>query len=152
VRTVGVYARISSDPADTRLGVDRQVEDCRRLAADLGSAVGDLYVDNDVSAWSGKRRPEYERLCEDIKAATIDALIAWHPDRLHRSPRELEDFIDLCEAAGNPEIRTVTAGDVDLSTPNGRMVARMLGVMARGESDKSAVRIRRKHLELATKG
>ena len=152
VKAAAIYARISSDPDGTRLGVERQIEDCQALAASLGWPVGEVYVDNDVSAWSGRRRPEYERLCEDIKAGSVDALVVWHPDRLHRSPRELEDFIDLCDAAGLADIRTVRAGDVDLSTPNGRMVARLGGVIARGESDKAADRLRRKHAELASKG
>ena len=147
-----MYARISSDPDGTRLGVQRQIEDCERLAASLGWDVYDLYVDNDVSASSGKLRPHYRRLCEDIEAGVVDGLVVWHNDRLHRSPRELEDFIDLCEAAGDIEIRTVTAGDFDLSTPNGLLVARMHGVVARSESDKSAARIRRKALEKATNG
>jgi DNA invertase Pin-like site-specific DNA recombinase len=151
-KAAAIYARISSDPDGTHLGVDRQIDDCEALAGSLGWLVGEVYVDNDVSAYSGRRRPEYERLCDDIKAGTVDGLLVWHPDRLHRSPRELEDFIDLCENAGLTDIRTVRAGDVDLATPQGRMVARLGGVIARGESDKAADRLRRKHLELATKG
>ncbi|MEX0826237.1 MAG: recombinase family protein [Acidimicrobiia bacterium] len=151
-QAAAIYARISSDPDGTHLGVDRQIDDCEGLAASLGWPVGDVFVDNDVSAYSGRRRPEYERLCDDIKAGTVDALVVWHPDRLHRSPRELEDFIDLCENAGLSDIRTVRAGDVDLATPQGRMVARLGSVIARSESDKAADRLRRKHLELATKG
>lgn len=134
------------------MGVERQIEDCQALAGSLGWPVAEVYVDNDVSAYSGRRRPEYERLCGDIKAGMVDALVVWHPDRLHRSPRELEDFIDLCDAASLVDIRTVRAGDVDLTTPQGRMVARLGGVIARGESDKAADRLRRKHAELASKG
>ena len=152
VKAAAIYARISSDPDGTHLGVDRQIADCEALAGSLGWPVAEVYVDNDVSAYSGRRRPEYERLCDDIKAGTVDALLVWHPDRLHRSPRELEDFIDLCDAASLTDIGTVRAGDVDLATPQGRMVARLGGVIARSESDKAADRLRRKHLELATKG
>jgi len=151
-KAAAIYARISSDPAGTRLGVERQIEDCEALAASLGWPVVEVYVDNDVSAYSGKRRPEYQRLGEDIKAGVVDGLVVWHPDRLHRSPRELEDFIDLCDAATLTDIRTVRAGDVDLTTPQGRMVARLGSVIARGESDKNAYRLRRKHAELASKG
>jgi DNA invertase Pin-like site-specific DNA recombinase len=99
-RATAIYARISSDPGGTRLGVERQIEDCEALAGSLGWTVAEVYVDNDVSAYSGRRRPEYERLCDDIKAGVVDGLLVWHPDRLHRSPRELEDFIDLCDAGG----------------------------------------------------
>ena len=104
-----------------------------------------------MSAYSGGRRPEYERLCEDIKAGVVDGLIIWHNDRLHRSPRELEDFIDLADAAALP-MRTVRAGAVDLTTSHGRVMARMEGAMARKASDDASERLRRKQLELATKG
>ena len=152
MRNTAIYARISSDPDGTRLGVERQIEDCEKVIASQGWSVREVYVDNDMSAWSGKRRPEYERLCDDIKAGTVDALVVWDTDRLHRRPRELEDFIDLCDAVGDIEIRTVTAGDVDLSTSSGRTNARLRGVMARDSSDKSSERIQRKHLEIASKG
>ena len=98
--TAAIYARISSDPRGEGLGVERQIADCEALAASMGWTVHDHYVDNDVSACSGKARPEYQRLCEDLKAGTVDAVVVWHPDRLHRHPRELEDFMALCDAAG----------------------------------------------------
>ena len=49
---------------------------------------------------AGKRRPEWERLLADIAAGEIDAVVGWHVDRLTRSPRELEDVIDLAERHG----------------------------------------------------
>src|SRR3990170_8440207 len=109
VSAAAIYARISSDPEGTHLGVERQIADCRELAGSLGWPVAGVYVDDDVSAFSGRRRREYERLCEDVKAGAVDALVVWHPDRLHRSPRELEDFFYLCENAGLSHIRTVRA-------------------------------------------
>lgn len=41
----------------TGLGVQRQVEDCRRLAESLGWPVAEEYVDNDLSAFKGTHRP-----------------------------------------------------------------------------------------------
>lgn len=34
--------------------------------------------DNDVSAYSGKRRPGYERLMADVTAGAVDLVVAWH--------------------------------------------------------------------------
>jgi site-specific DNA recombinase len=53
-RMAAIYARISSDQDGRGLGVARQVEDCRKLASDRGWAVAEEYVDNDVSAYSGR--------------------------------------------------------------------------------------------------
>ncbi len=110
-----------------------------------------VYIDNDCSAFSGKERPEYRRMLDDLKNGIITAVIAWHPDRLHRSPRELEDFIDLLEAVDAP-VATCTAGDYDLGTPEGRLVARITGSVARKESEDKSRRLRRKHEELAVAG
>ncbi len=63
----GIYARISSDREGDGLGVARQLEDCERLAERKGWRVAERYVDDDVSAWSGKRRPEYERMLDDLR-------------------------------------------------------------------------------------
>ena len=146
-----LYCRISRDPNDHRLGVARQEIDCRARADALGWSVVEVLVDNDVSAYSGKRRPAYERLLEGLREKRYHAVIAWAPDRLHRSPKELEAFIDLVELVG-AQVVTVQAGNLDLSTASGRMTARVVGAVARHESEHKADRIRRKHLELAQDG
>jgi DNA invertase Pin-like site-specific DNA recombinase len=150
VRT-GLYARISQDAEGSGLGVARQEADARVLADRRGWKVAELYVDNDISAYSGKARPAYRRLLADIQSSRIDAVVAWHPDRLHRSPLELEEFIKLIEAHG-VAVETVQAGRVDLSTPAGRLQARMLGNIARYESEHKSERIKGKMRELAEAG
>jgi site-specific DNA recombinase len=90
-----ISCRISEDKVGAGLGVARQREDCEALTAKRGWDLVGLYVDNDVSAYSGKKRPEYRRLLDDMEAGKVDAVVAWHTDRLHRSPRELEEFIDI---------------------------------------------------------
>jgi site-specific DNA recombinase len=146
-----IYARISSDPSGMQLGVTRQIEDCLALATRRGWPVRTQYVDDDRSAYSGKPRPEYRQLLEDIRTGQVDAVVVWQLDRLHRQPRELEEFFDVCDASGVTALATVT-GDVDLSTHDGRFMARILGAMARKESDDKSLRITRKHLELAESG
>lgn len=128
----------------------RQESDCRALCERKGWDVVGVYVDNDISAYSGKPRPEWSRLLGDIKEGAVGALVAWHVDRLTRSPRELEDVIELAEKHGI-DLATVT-GDIDISTPTGRLVARMLGAAARHESEHKSERVRRKARELAEAG
>ena len=147
----GIYARISSDRDGDQLGVRRQIVDCEEHAARRGWEVVDRYVDDDISAYSGKARPEYQRLLADIEAGTIDSVIVWHVDRLHRQPKELEHFIDVCEAARISNLASVT-GDIDLATHDGRFTARILGAVARKESDDKSRRIRRKMADLAAAG
>ncbi len=56
-----------------------------------------MYADNDMSAYTGTPRPEWNRLIADVLAGIISGIACWHVDRLTRTPRELEDVIDLAE-------------------------------------------------------
>lgn len=141
-RTAFIYCRISDDKTGAKLGVQRQEEDCRTLAADKGYQVVRVFRDNDISAYSGKTRPEYTAMLKRLAAGEVDAVFCWHPDRLHRRPVELEAYIDACRE-GKAVTHSVKAGEMDLATDSGQMIARMLGAAARYESDTKATRIRR---------
>lgn len=54
----------------------------------------------------------------------MDAVVCWHVDRLTRTPRELEDVIDLADKRGL-ELATIS-GEIDIATPTGRLIARIL--------------------------
>jgi site-specific DNA recombinase len=149
--SAAIYCRISRDKEGAGLGVQRQEQDCRELAASLGWTVTRVFTDNDISAYSGKRRPEYEAMLEQMRAGRVRGVLTWHTDRLHRSPRELETYIDASEKNGIVT-HTVKAGEIDLSTPSGRAVARTLGAWARYESEHKSERIVRKKLQLAQDG
>lgn len=147
----GIYARISSDREGDGLGVSRQLEDCERLAELRGWRVAERYVDDDVSAYSGKRRAEYARMLHDLRTGSINAVLVYHLDRLHRQPKELEEFFEVCKEAGVDDLATVT-GRIDLADPDGQFQARILGAVAKKESDDKSRRIRRKHEEIAVNG
>ena len=147
----GIYARISSDREGDGLGVARQIEDCERLAQRKGWQIVEQYVDDDVSAWSGRRRPQYLRSLHDLETGTIDGLLVYDLDRLHRQPSELESFIELCSRLRLTNVASVS-GDIDLTTPDGQFQARILGAVAKKESDDKSRRIRRKHEEIAASG
>jgi site-specific DNA recombinase len=95
-RRAAIYCRISHDKTGAGLGVERQEQDCRELAGRLGWSVTEVFCDNDLSAYSGKQRPRYQAMLEAIRAGRMDAVLAWHTDRLHRSPIELEEYISAC--------------------------------------------------------
>lgn len=147
----GIYARISSDREGDGLAIGRQLQDCERLAEERGWRVAERYIDQDVSAYKSRIRPAYRRLLNDLSAGSIDGVIVYHLDRLHRQPRELEEFFQVCEAAGVDELATVT-GRIDLANPDGQFQARILGAVAKKESDDKKRRIARKHEELAAAG
>jgi site-specific DNA recombinase len=148
---VAIYVRISSDPKGTGLGVKRQERECRELCRRLGLTIVAVFVDDDRSAFSGRPRPEYIAMLERLQLGDFGAIVAWHPDRLHRSPVELESFIDLLERC-KATVVTVQGGDYDLSTAGGRMTARVVGAVARHESEHKSERIKSKFRELIDGG
>lgn len=110
-----------------------------------------MLVDNDISASKGKRRPAFERLVEMLANKEAGAVLTYHCDRLYRRGADLERLVKVVESSG-AQVHTVAAGDVDLSTASGRMVARMLGAASQHEVERLGERMRLKSAELAAKG
>ena len=106
----GIYTRISSDPSGQRAGVERQRVDCEAYCLARSWRVAGLFEDNDSSASSGKPRRAYARMLAAVESGSVDAIVTWHNDRPHRSPKELETFIDLVERSG-VRLAVVTGGD-----------------------------------------
>jgi DNA invertase Pin-like site-specific DNA recombinase len=151
VRAAAIYARISADIEGTGQGIKRQVQDCRKLAKDLDWPIYDEYVDNDISAYSGKVRPSYERMLDDIRAGQVDAVLVYNLDRLTRRPIEFEDFNDILSQAKVTQVRFVT-GDVDLGTDDGLFYGRMQAAFAAKESAVKSRRVKRKLDQVAAEG
>jgi site-specific DNA recombinase len=157
----GIYERISyarageiQDGAAKRgevLSVEKQRPPCLALCERFGWQVVDTYTDPNDSAYSGRPRKQWRRLIEDVKQGRIDAIVAWHPDRLTRRPVENEELIVLVEQYGI-QVATAMAGEHDLSSPSGRLHFRMLGSIARYESEHRAERVMAHHDELAQEG
>lgn len=148
---VAIYVRISADKAGQSLGVERQEQACRELAARFGWDVVQVFTDNDITAYSGKRRPGYEGLLELMKSGEIRVVLALHTDRIHRSPTELESFITICET-NSVRVETVQAGPIDMSTATGRMGARIYGAVARHEVEHAIERMQAAKLQAAKSG
>ena len=73
----------------------------------------------------------------------MDAVIAYHQDRLTRRPMEWEQFVELCDRAGVEQLATVTS-DIDFGNDNGMLVARITAAVAANESARKSERIKRK--------
>src|SRR6266545_5593462 len=122
---------------DRPLGVTRQIQDCRQLAKRRDDRISRVYTDN-------------EAMMAAVRAGGHDGVIVWDLDRLHRQPKELEEFIDLADRY-HLELANV-GGEVDLSTPQGRLTARIKGAVAKHEAEQMGRRVQRKQRELAQAG
>ncbi|MGY1633802.1 recombinase family protein [Geodermatophilus sp. SYSU D01186] len=138
-----IYCRISLDSTGLGLGVERQEQACRELCERNGWEVVGIYIDNDVSAFSGRRRPQFEALL----ASNPEVIVVWHTDRLVRLTADLARVIDL-----GCDVHAVTAGMMDLSTPTGKLHARMIVNFAEYESEHKGERQRAAGRQRASQG
>jgi site-specific DNA recombinase len=147
-----IYCRISPGArGGSGVKLEDQEKDARELAATLGKSVRAVYADKDISAAQRKKpRKDYLRMLRDLQGAPAD-VIAWHADRIHRQPAELERYIDIVEPR-QIVTYTVRASALDLATPSGRMVARMLGSAASFEVEHMQERQREAKKHAAEKG
>lgn len=109
-----------------------------------------VFEDNDTSAYSGKVRPQFAAMRRGIASGEFAAVVAYNIDRLFRQPRDLEAFVDLCVAALVPVI--TAEGDLDLSSHDGQLHARILAAVAKKESDDKSRRVKRAALDRAEAG
>lgn len=156
-RRWAIYLRISKDDEQLGEGVARQERLCRDLheQRQLGGEIVDTYTDNDTSAWrKGVVRPEYNRLLDDMRSGRVTGVLCYKTDRLYRRTTDLETLIEIVGSDDPPRvaIEGVRSGPVDLSTADGRKLARLLGAIAAGESDTTSERLRDTLADEAAKG
>lgn len=149
-----IYARISKDKTGEALGVERQEYECRQYAERIGLEVIDVLVDNDLSGYTGRMRPSYERLKQLIEDREIDAVIYWKQDRLTRQQSEFWQLVDLAKPLTNNDagvgLHPATGGGLlDLTTADGLLRAGFGALMAQHESTVRSERIRSRQRQKA---
>ena len=122
-----------------------------KLIADRGWELAHApFSDNDVSATKRRKRPAYEQAMAMVKGRRHDVLVVAHMDRLYRRAAELETIIPVVEQTGMLVVST--DGAYDLSTANGRMVARMLCAASQGEVETKARSNKDANVQAASNG
>lgn len=146
-----LYARISEDPLGIERGVTRQLDDGRKLIADRGWESAGEYVDNDLSALTGKHRPQYEALMAAVDAGHVDRIVTYMQSRLWRNRKERADAIERLRAR-RVGVVCVKGPELDLSSATGRMLAGLIGEFDTHESEVKGERVARAALARAEAG
>lgn len=135
--TTAIYTRVARDT--TGQGVERQRQACIERAASLGWEVVDTFEDNGGSAFRGAVRPGFEAMLAAAERGEIDTIVCQHADRLLRRPADLERLLDLIDNKG---VKIDTDDGTDLSTPAGRLTARIAMTVLERESHIMSERIK----------
>src|SRR5450631_4255275 len=159
-----IYSRLSRADDGSTVAVERQEADARAYAAKQRLKVVKEWRENDTSAYVRRKvtmpngatryrnsRPVFIEMVDALFASQAKHLVAYDLDRLWRDPRDLEDLIDLAEHHG-VQVHSISSGNVDLNTADGRTMARVMAAMARKSSDDTARRVKRAHEDAAELG
>lgn len=92
------------------------------------------------SARSLKGRTQLLNLLEDVKKGRVKRIIVFKLDRLSRSLRDLMNILHTLDEFGC-ELHS-THENIDTSTPSGRMLVQVLGMIAEWESANISLRVR----------
>src|SRR5215213_3796609 len=114
-----IYARISREDEGNVDNTDIQVDEGQDFIDQNGWECVGVYVDDNLSAYSGKRRPRYENLLADIQAGKIDVIVCTELSRLNRRLWLSIDLFRMAETTSLSQIATTDGGGVNLSTREG---------------------------------
>ncbi|WP_254644053.1 recombinase family protein [Streptomyces sp. BV286] len=138
-----IYCRISHTKDEDQTGVDRQERICREIAERLQLRVesAHTYVDNNRSAWQrNRKRPGWDEMLKTTGDGDIRHVIVYHPDRLMRQPRDLEELLSI--ANDKHILLRGEANRRDLSDPDDRFILRIGVAHACRSSDDTSRRLK----------
>lgn len=127
----------------TRVSTQQQVEHGHSLAAQEkeitercirdGCTIYKVYSDQGITGTSMKRRPQLQAMLQDAKNGMFDVLYVYKSSRLARSTKDLLTIIETLSDLNIDYVQT--NGDVDTSTPSGKMVLTLMGSFDEFERD-----------------
>jgi len=148
-----IYCRISHTADEDQTGVERQERICREVADRLGLVVdpGMVFVDNNRSAWQRNRqRKGWDQLLKAAREGRVQHVVAYHPDRLMRQPKDLEELLSIADD-GDITLHG-QANRRELSDPDDRFFLRIEVAHACRSSDDTSRRIKAATVERANDG
>ncbi|MFF3245768.1 recombinase family protein [Streptomyces sp. NPDC002870] len=148
-----IYCRISHVNDDDQTGVDRQERICRDIAQRLGVTVDQhmVFVDNNRSAWQRNRqRKGWDALLDAARSGGIRHILTYHPDRLMRQPRDLEELLQIAD--DNSINLHGQANQRDLADPDDRFFLRIEVAHACRSSDDTSRRLKDALIDRAQDG
>ena len=93
-----------------------------------------VYKDAGISAKTGNKRPALEELKEDIRNKKCNTIVVLKLNRLTRSVYDMEDIMKFLE--DNNAYLDCANDDINTTSANGRMVARLLTTVSQNEIER----------------
>jgi site-specific DNA recombinase len=126
-----IYARVSSESQEENTSLDMQIEKSQSYANTYDLHINEVFQDVGTGAFIN--RTGFAAMMDYIDTYTINAIIVYKLDRLHRSLKNLLVHKDELEANG---ISIVSVSEqIDTTTANGKLFFNIIGSFAEFEKD-----------------
>jgi site-specific DNA recombinase len=146
-----LYARISSLKDDKGVSVERQLDECIRLAKSHGYTIAPehIYIDNGKSG-KNLKRPAIQALLKAIESGAVSHLFIWDIARLSRSVRDTDILLELL---GKHKVELFTvSGFSDVTTPEGELLTGFQAQMAQYWRRKTSKSVKDHYAYLRSQG
>ena len=138
-KVAGLYIRVSTeDQAREGFSLPEQEKRLRALCELKGYDIYKLYKDAGISAKTGNTRPAFEELLQDIREKKCNTIVVLKLDRLTRSVYDMEFIMKFLEE--NNAYLDCANDDINTTSANGRMVARLLTTVSQNEIERTSER------------
>jgi DNA invertase Pin-like site-specific DNA recombinase len=136
-KRAAIYVRVSTDEQS----VENQEAELRATAERMGHEIVAVYRDKGFSGAKGRNgRPGFNAMHRDAAQRRFDMVMAWSVDRLGRSLQDLVAFLSELHAL-KIELYLHQQG-LDTTTPAGKAMFQMMGVIAEFERTLIQERVR----------
>ena len=131
--------RVSTeDQAREGFSLPEQRERLEAFCKFKGYEIIDYYEDAGISAKTGNRRPEFERLKKDIQAKKINTIVALKLDRITRSIYDWENLMSFLD--DNNAYLDCVNDEINTTSANGKMISRLLMSVSQNEIERCSER------------
>ena len=135
----GLYMRVSTDDqAREGFSLSEQKERLEIFCQFKGYEIKEYYKDAGISAKTGNKRPEFERMIEDVKSGKINTVVALKLDRISRSIYDWENIMTTLEKY-DADLVCVN-DDINTTTANGKMISRIMMSVSQNEIERTSER------------
>src|SRR6266403_407739 len=133
---VAIYVRCST--RDKGQDTEVQARELREYAERRGWTIVEEF--SDYVSGAKEFRPALDEMMKAAKRRKFDAVLCWKLDRVGRSLKHLVNLLAELEAVG---VALVSFSDnLDLSTPQGRLMFQIIGAMAEFERSLTVERVK----------
>lgn len=132
---VGIYARVST----TMQEIENQLLQLREYCQRNGYEIFAEYIDEGISG-AKRKRPQLNRMMDDIFDRKFDILLVWDLSRLARS---LKQLLDILEKLNEKKIDFICyTQKIDTTTPTGKLMFQIIGAFAEFERNMISERVK----------